>query len=216
MWSVSINRNSESHPFHFEDLLRLQSDTLLRLRPEKKSALLFAELSPVVTLGRRQIHEDSEIARFKNLGIDVVSGERGGNETWHGPGQWVGFVLTPLKSFTGDAMGVRKAVHLILKHALVVSQKFIAEAHIREGVELGIWSSRGKLVSVGIKIENGYITSGFAMNCISSPTAFAQISPCGISDARPDFLLSALPESEREEAFLKLPSLIAEIFSATS
>ena len=216
MWSVSTNRNSESHPFRFEDLLRLQADTLVRLRPKQESALLFAELAPVVTLGRRQLNDESARERFKNLGLELVSGERGGNETWHGPGQWVGFVLTPLQSFTGDAMGVRKAVHLILKHTLSVSQKFVADAHIREGAELGVWSATGKLVSVGIKIENGYITSGFAINCIPSPTAFALISPCGISDARPDFLFRSLPVPEREAAFVKLPSLIAEIFSASA
>ena len=110
-------------------------------------------------------------------------------------------------------MGVRKAVHRILGHALQVAKKYIPEAHCRDGSELGIWSEIGKLVSVGIKINSGYITSGFAINCIPSKEAFLGINPCGILHARPDFLLSKLNESEREAEFVKLPSFIRDTFS---
>jgi lipoyl(octanoyl) transferase len=213
MWSVSINRHSEAQPFRFQDLLALQETTLSKLRTTGGSALLFAELAPVITAGRRQIQDGEARTRLELLGIDFVSGERGGNETWHGPGQWTCFVLTPLEAFTGDAMGVRKAVHRILRHTLTVTKQFLPESHLREGAELGVWSTKGKLVSVGIKINSGYITSGFAMNCIPSALAFSGISPCGIDQALPDFLLREIPQNEREGEFLKLPSLIAEIFS---
>jgi lipoate-protein ligase B len=213
MWSVSINRHSDEHPFHFEDLLRLQEETLKQLRPNAESALLFAELAPVITVGRRQLQDEKERARLEALGVRMVSGERGGNETWHGPGQWVGFVLTPLKTFTGDAMGVRKAVYQILNHTLGVARRYVPEAFLREGADLGVWSSKGKLVSVGIKINQGYITSGFAINCVPNPLAFSGISPCGILNAAPDFILSKIAENEREIEFLKLPKLIHEVFS---
>jgi lipoyl(octanoyl) transferase len=216
MWSVSINRHSEAHPFRFDDLLKLQEEALSEIRPHRESRLLFAELAPVITVGRRQIHNEGERARFEGLGIEFVSGERGGNETWHGPGQWTCFVLTPLDSFTGDPLGVRKAVYRILGHTLELCKKFIPEAHLREGAELGVWSLTGKLVSVGIKINQGYITSGFALNCIPKSESFLGISPCGIADAHPDFLLRFLPEMKQEEEFLKLPRLIQEIFSQHS
>ena len=213
MWSVSINRHSDRAPFRFEDLLKLQEMTLSKIRANGESSLLFAELAPVVTVGRRQLHDSFERDRLNALGVELVSGERGGNETWHGPGQWTCFVLTPLQSFTGDSMGVRKAVHRILDLTLSVVKRYIPEAHLREGPELGIWSDFGKLVSVGIKINSGYITSGFALNCIQKRESFEGISPCGIENARPDFLLRSTLEAEREEAFMKLPSLILETFS---
>jgi len=186
---------------------------LEKLRPERKSALLFGELAPVITVGRRQLQDVSERSRLEALGIDLVSGERGGNETWHGPGQWVGFVLTPLLDFTGDKMGVRKAVYLILKNTLEVVRFYQPEARLKEGAELGIWSEHGKLVSVGIKISQGYVTSGFAINCIPSDAAFMGIFPCGIRDARPDFILGTLPHMRRHEEFMKIPGLIQKVFS---
>lgn len=213
MWSVFINRHSEVHPFHFQDLLNLQDSELAKLRPFSASALLFAEVAPVVTVGRRQLQDSAELLRLEALGVDLVSGERGGNETWHGPGQWIGFVLTPLISFTGDAMGVRKAVYRILGYALEIAKLYEPSAHLREGPELGVWSPRGKLVSVGIKINRGYITSGFSLNCIPSKAAFLGIEPCGIKGAQPDFILGNLNATEREREFLKLPRLIHEEFS---
>jgi lipoate-protein ligase B len=213
MWSVSTNRHSEFHPFHFQDLLNLQDSELVKLRLTTASALLFAEVAPVVTVGRRQLQDPAERLRLESLGIELISGERGGNETWHGPGQWIGFVLTPLLSFTGDAMGVRKAVYRILGYTLEIAKLYEPTAHLREGPELGIWSTRGKLVSVGIKINRGYITSGFSLNCIPSESAFLGINPCGILGAQPDFILANLKATETEREFLKLPRLIQQAFS---
>ena len=152
-------------------------------------------------------------ARFDRLETSVVAGERGGNETWHGPGQWVGFVLTPLQAFTGDSKGVRKAVCQILANVLEVAQLYLPEAHIKSGTDLGIWSLQGKLASVGIKIKNGYCTSGFALNCIQSPHSFLGINPCGIAGSRPDFILRNLKTAEDEASeFAKLPDLLAGSF----
>jgi lipoate-protein ligase B len=102
MWSVSINRN-----LSFARLLEIQEEKLLLLKPNQESMLLFAELKPTITLGSRQVHEHAQFERLdavkllaEQKEIDVIHGERGGNETWHGPGQWVGFVLTPLEKFT--------------------------------------------------------------------------------------------------------------------
>ena len=215
MWSVSINRHRADSPFHFSDLLRLQDEWLERLRPSEGSAILFAELAPTVTLGARQIYEEETRSRFQALGdVEVVPGERGGNETWHGPGQWVGFVLTPLQVFTGDSKGVRKSVYQILSSVERVVKLYVKDVHLEEGNRLGLWSDRGKLVSVGIKIRSGYVTSGFSVNCIQKAESFLGINPCGIAESIPDFLFNhgvspALWESE----FLKIPDLILESFS---
>ena len=195
MWYVYINRSSKEIPFSFENLLALQEKVLKQISPLEESALLFAEMKPTVTLGARQVHDENQSEALVRLrkslseqGVDVVSGERGGKETWHGPGQWVGFVLSPIQKFTGDSKGVRKAVYLILETVLKVVQEVEPKARIEDGLRLGIWSERGKLVSVGIKIKNSYITSGFALNCIPRPESFYGIHPCGLEGAVPDFL----------------------------
>jgi lipoate-protein ligase B len=214
MWSVFINRHTPEHPFHFSDLISLQSEVLERLRPSCGSALLFAELPPTITLGARQAQSgDPRSQMLRTLGLEIVGGERGGNETWHGPGQWVGFVLTPLLEFTGDSKGVRKAVHLILEKVLPVARQFCPEAKIEEGPRLGIWSESGKLCSVGIKIREGYTSSGFALNCVPSSIAFLGMDPCGISGARPDFLFRGFSDAEWVDVnFRKIPDLLHASF----
>jgi lipoyl(octanoyl) transferase len=215
MWSVFTKRHTPEHAFRFSDLISLQSEVLEQVRPSLGSALIFAELPPTITLGARQIlSEDPRISLLRGLDVEVVSGERGGNETWHGPGQWVGFVLTPLLEFTGDSKGVRKAVEGILERVLPVARQYCPEAQIEEGARLGIWSRSGKLCSIGIKIRQGYTSSGFALNCVPSPSAFLGMDPCGISGARPDFLFRDLPDERlRESNFIKIPEQILASFT---
>jgi len=214
MWSVFINRHSPEHPFRFEDLISLQDGVLEQLRPVRGCALLFAELPSTITLGARQLHSGSpRVDAIRSREVSVVSGERGGNETWHGPGQWVGFVLAPLLEFTGDSKGVRRAVHLILESVLPVAKLYLPESRIEEGSRLGIWSDAGKLCSVGIKVRDGYTSSGFALNCIPHPDAFAGLDPCGIEGARPDFLFRDLGDGVRRALeFEKIPELLLESF----
>ncbi len=214
MWSVYIDRHSPEHPFRFSDLLKLQDEVLESLRPNRGSAILFAELAPTLTLGARQIHlGDERTAYLRTLPIEVVAGERGGNETWHGPGQWVGFVLTPLLEFAGHERGVRVAVMKMLALLEPVARIYLPEAAIEDGARLGIWSPRGKVASIGIKIRDGYTSSGFAINCVPNPAAFLGIDPCGIASARPDFLFSDSVSPEKwEQEFLRIPNLIQESF----
>ncbi len=214
-WETTIERG-----ISFARLLEIQEEGLTRLQPEKGSLLILAELKSTITLGSRQIHENAQIAhldRMKELaareGVDVYHGERGGNETWHGPGQWVGFVVTPLEKFTGDPRGVRKAVCGILKRVHRVVKEYEPTAVVEEDDRMGIWSKRGKIVSVGIKIRGGYITSGFALNCFPHPTSFLGINPCGIAGAAPDFILSRnFPRDQWEQEFIKIPEKLIQSF----
>lgn len=219
MWSVCINRN-----ITFAQLLEIQEEKLLLLKPNLESMLLFAELKPTITLGSRQVHEHAQFERLdeaKRLaqqeGIDVIHGERGGNETWHGPGQWVGFVITPLEKFTGDPKGVRKAVCGILANVKEVVKHYVQDAVTEEGDRMGIWSSQGKLVSVGIKIKGGYITSGFALNCYPTEHSFKGINPCGIAGAAPDFIFAGRRSKEKWAAeFETIPGKLLESFSKSN
>ena len=154
---------------------------------------------------------DALRTRLAAKGVDLTAGERGGKETWHGPGQWVGFVLTPLEEFTGEPRAVRKAVYQILDRVLSVVHQYQPDARIEDGDRLGIWSKRGKLASIGIKIRSGYITSGFALNCYRTPLSFYGIDPCGLSGAQPDFLFgSSIANPELE--FQSLPAKLAQSF----
>lgn len=223
MWSVYIRRSTPEHSFSFADLLALQDEVLaeLKTRPaHQQHAILFAEVNPVVTLGARQVHDETQRAHLdalsgllKSHGIELHSGERGGKETWHGPGQWIGFVLTPLLDFTGEARGVRKAVYRILDSVKKTVNLFEPQAKIENDDRLGIWSERGKLVSIGIKIKDGFITSGFSINCLPHATSFFGIDPCGLSNAQADFLFkNRVSEAFFEQEFSRLPGRLISFF----
>jgi hypothetical protein len=88
MWCVYINRTSPEAPFSFSDLLNLQEKVLAECLPEQKSAMLFAEVSPTVTLGARQLLDETQRESIDQLkssltaaGVSVVAGARGGKET---------------------------------------------------------------------------------------------------------------------------------------
>jgi lipoyl(octanoyl) transferase len=101
----------------------------------------------------------------------------------------------------------------MLKLVEPVAKLYLPEAAIEDGARLGIWSAQGKVASIGIKIRDGYTSSGFAINCVPNPAAFLGIDPCGIASARPGFLFrdSISPENLEKE-FLKIPRLIQESF----
>lgn len=207
MWSVCINRHSKESPFTFQDLIDLQDRVLERAEP----TLIFAELAPTVTLGNRQDPEAFESLRRQ--GIDVVRGHRGGLETWHGPGQWVGFVVTPIERLAGDSRGVRKAVHAILGAVQGVVRDFEPKSRVEEGDRLGVWSDAGKLVSIGIRVKNGWVTSGFALNVIPQLESFLGIQPCGLQDAAPDFLFkNRLNQADWSKSFENLPARLTRQF----
>ena len=218
-WETTIERG-----ISFARLLEIQEDGLTRLQPVQGSLLIMAELKPTITLGSRQIHENAQFSHLNQVkelavreDIDIVHGERGGNETWHGPGQWVGFVVTPLEKFTGDPRGVRKAVCGILKRVHQVVKEYEPTAVVEEDDRMGIWSKRGKIVSVGIKIRGGYITSGFALNCFPHQKSFMGINPCGIEGASADFIFPRnMPREQWEAEFQKIPAKILAAFEQDS
>jgi lipoate-protein ligase B len=150
-------------------------------------ALLFSELAPIITLGRR-----TDLARDlpqgeAGLSAPVLEVKRGGLATWHGPGQWVAFAVDRLEVLCGDPRGVRKAVQGLLEAACETALLYEPEAQIRWDAETGVWSPRGKLASVGVHIRQGVLLHGLALNVVRTPASFAGIRLCGL-DAAPDFL----------------------------
>lgn len=216
MWSVFIKRTEKFAPYTFSDLLKDQEEwfsTRENWFPSKgHGVLLLSELDPVITLGTRQLNDTQ---KFEGLSIKWAPGDRGGNETWHGLGQWVGFVITPLEQFTGDSKGVRKSVYKILNLLLPLVQEYLPDAKILEGEELGIWTPRGKVVSVGIKVRRGWMNSGFSVNVFATPESFLGINPCGVKGAAPDYLLSAVRDFESQQSgFIQVGEKISKIFES--
>jgi lipoate-protein ligase B len=161
--------------------------------------LLFSELAPVITRGRRTPTSDILSRLPGQTPVPVVEVERGGLATYHGPGQWVVFAVDRLERLVGDSRGVRKMVEALLASALEVGQAYRRTVWQGEGAELGAWSERGKFAAVGIQVRGGVVLHGLAVNGVRTAESFEGLRPCGL-DRAVDFLLEEASEAE----FLRL------------
>ena len=141
-------------------------------------------------------------------GIDLVTVDRGGFATYHGPGQWLVFPVVSLETWTGDPRGVRRAVEMLLEIAQRVGRIHHPDfggPEIRWGKDQGVWTRRGKFAAVGIHVQAGVILHGLSINGYRTRTSFRGLRPCGL-DEPVDFLLNEGEASESK--FLELGRII--------
>ncbi|MDR3608622.1 MAG: hypothetical protein P4M08_14765 [Oligoflexia bacterium] len=205
---IHVKRHTPDSPWTYALLDRFQREIAARVRAGGAGALILSELAPVITLGKRSHagakSEDLLVSRsfLASQGVEVLQTDRGGLATYHGPGQWVLFVVDSLERLTGDSRGVRSAVESLMNIALTVGLEYDSTASIREGAETGVWTSRGKFASVGVHIQDRVLLHGLSVNGFRTPTSFLGIRPCGL-DAHMDFLLRSEGKAN-SEAFLEL------------
>lgn len=212
--SVDPSTERSTEPWTYSKLDEFQRQIALRVLAGGRGALICSEVSPVVTLGKRACAEDLLLPEeiLKKKGVELYRCDRGGRATYHGPGQWVIFLVDTLERLTGDSRGVRKAVDFLTELALDLCHVYDPEAQIHTGDRLGIWSRRGaKLASIGVQVKDRVLLHGIAINYFRTPESFFGIKPCGL-DAQPDFLfeLGELGTEEALEAFKKVPTMVSE------
>ena len=162
--------------------LALQSDLVCRRRAgDIPDQLLLLQHPHVITLGTAssRAHIVADQSRLQELGIDLVDVGRGGDVTYHGPGQLVGY---PILDLEPD----RKDVHRYLRDLESVLVHTLGEMGIQgEPVPdlTGVWVDGRKIAAIGVRISSGWITShGFALNVSNDLSFFETIVPCGIQD----------------------------------
>jgi lipoyl(octanoyl) transferase len=208
---VEVRRHSIESPWTYELLDAYQRKLaeeleIASLDEGAPGRILISELAPVITLGRRECSQDLILPENELIsrGISIFQTDRGGRATYHGPGQWVLFVVDRLDRMTGDRRGVRRAVEGLLETSRVVGERFLgSQVHFKDGAETGIWTAQGKLASVGVHIRHGVLLHGLALNGYRTPQSFLGLRPCGL-EAQVDFLLSEPNEAE----FQKIPELL--------
>lgn len=144
-----------------------------------KSALILCQHYPVVTLGRQALKENIRACEYelKNMGIDVYKIERGGDVTYHGPGQVVAYPVFNLNWF-------KKDIHLFLRQLEEVIIDFLSDFGIRglryKGLT-GVWVDGKKIASIGIAIRNWITFHGLSINIKKGDLEnFGLIRPCGM------------------------------------
>ena len=140
--------------------------------------LLLLEHPPVITLGRGTKDASLPIdpAALKRRGIDVYEIERGGDVTYHGPGQLVGYPIIDLQQHKPDLHWYLRQLEATLIGALA---RFAIAAERREGYT-GVWTSGRKIASIGIHVRQWVTWHGFALNVTTDLSPFELIVPCGI------------------------------------
>lgn len=142
--------------------------------------LLLLEHPPVYTLGRRgrAEHVLADAAEIAAAGAQVLWVDRGGDATFHGPGQLVGYPILDLRAWRTDTHAYVRALEAVLI-AVLADYGVVGE---RDPGYTGVWVNGAKIAAIGVRIA-GWVTShGFALNVSTDLSAFARIVPCGIPD----------------------------------
>jgi lipoyl(octanoyl) transferase len=158
--------------------------SLVGLRKEGKIAdtLLLLEHPPVITLGRNAERGNvlaSEEA-LQQRGVALFECDRGGDVTYHGPGQLVGYPIFDLRGFE-PRLGAVAFVRRVEEALIRACADFGIEAE-RVAGRTGVWTRGGKMAAIGVHISRGVTSHGFALNVSTDLDAFQLIVPCGISD----------------------------------
>jgi len=141
--------------------------------------IFLVEHPSVFTLGKRGGQEHLSVARefLSTKGIDVVQTDRGGNITYHGPGQ---AVMYPIVDLEKNKISVKDFVHGLEEIMKRTAADFGIDAD-RDERNHGIWVKNSKIGSVGISIRKGISFHGLAMNINPDLEPFSWINPCGLT-----------------------------------
>ena len=161
--------------------------------------LLFVEHPPTYTLGRggRREHLLISEEELSRLGASLVETDRGGDITYHGPGQIVGYPIVDLKQIEPDVHQYLRRLEEILIRTLV---DFGLATHRSRGFT-GVWHRQGKIAAMGVRISRWVTCHGFALNVSTELRYFNHIVPCGIVDRRVTSM----------EAILRKPVLLSSV-----
>jgi lipoyl(octanoyl) transferase len=165
----------------YKRALDLQISTLQsKINKTVEDTIFFVEHPGVYTLGKRGGEENLSVSKeFLNLkNIELVQTDRGGNITYHGPGQ---AVMYPIIDLDKNKIGVKDFVHGLEEIMKLTAHDFGVDAS-RNVKNHGIWVGNSKIGSVGISIKKGISFHGLALNIYPDLEPFSWINPCGLSN----------------------------------
>ncbi len=166
----------------YGEALSLQKDLLVKRQHEEiKDTLILLEHPPVITKGKRTAEGDVLLPEktLKEQGIGVFEIDRGGEATYHGPGQIVGYLIFNLYE-------KQRQLKQFVSNVEEVFIRLLQETYgITAGRDLkhrGVWVDDNKITAIGISIHHAVTMHGFAFNVNTNLDHFNWIIPCGITD----------------------------------
>jgi lipoyl(octanoyl) transferase len=165
----------------FKTAFKLQEEIVADRKADKvPDTLIMVEHNPVYTLGRNT--DPAYILQSRETlaerGIDLVQTTRGGQVTYHGPGQLVGY---PVISLSAQNKGVLWYVEHLEKLLIELLKKFDIESYA-DKKDRGVWVDGNKIAALGVRVTRHITMHGFALNVRVNLDDYSGIIPCGITD----------------------------------
>ena len=191
----------------YPEALELQASLVeRRRRGEIPDTLRLLEHPHVITLGSAggRGHILLSPGELATRGVEVHEAGRGGDVTYHGPGQLVGYPIVDLKPDRQDLHAYLRS----LEHVLIGALRVFGVEGARDESATGVWARGAKVAAIGIRVSSGWITShGFAVNANTDLSYFDAIVPCGLH-GRPVTSLTRLLRREITPARVA-PAIVA-------
>ena len=194
----------------YADALAIQQELVeKRKRGLIPDQLLFVEHPHVITQGRNG-HAENLLAgedALRSAGIEYFPTNRGGDITYHGPGQIVGYPILDLREWKRDVVAYVRAIEQVIIDALadfdIAGQRLLGCT--------GVWVDGRKVAAIGVHISRWVTSHGFALNHTTDLRYFQYIVPCGLT--KPVTSMSALgSDSSREQVIAALSSAFTKQF----
>jgi lipoate-protein ligase B len=149
-----------------------------RLSNKAPDRLIILEHAPVITLGVRAKKEHLLFSEesLRARGIELHDTPRGGDITYHGPGQ---LILYPIMKLSGDDADAHAFVGKLEEIAIRTAEAFAVKAFRRKG-KTGVWTDQGKLAAIGVRFKKWVSSHGMSFNVDVDLNGFSTIIPCGL------------------------------------
>ncbi len=185
-----------------------------RVNEEIPDVLLLLEHPPTLTIGRSGSMENVLVSKEKlaDEGIALFFIERGGDVTFHGPGQLVGY---PIMDLSHRGKDVHRYVH-DLEEILIRTLKDFSIDASRDESHAGVWVENEEIAAIGLSVQKWVSMHGFALNVNPNLEHFSYINPCGFPDRRATSISRLLgQEVPMDEVTDRLLAHFSEVFDIT-
>jgi lipoate-protein ligase B len=192
---------------------KLQTDLLnRRVNGAIGDTLLLLEHPPTITIGKSGKAENILVSRteLRERGISLFFIDRGGDVTYHGPGQLVGYPIIDLKSRGKD---LHQYVH-DLEEVIIRALSDFGIAGTRDDSHRGVWVGGREMAAIGLRVRKWVTIHGFALNVNTDLEPFSLINPCGFRDREATSMAAVLAQEIEVPAVTeKILARFSEVFS---
>jgi len=198
----------------YEEALDLQK-RLVKMRSQNtiNDTLILLEHPPVFTITRKNTLKNilASPDELKEKGISICKTNRGGDITYHGPGQLVGYPIMDLKKHGKD---LHKYIRSIEEMIIKLLMDYGISSH-RDKTHPGVWVGEEKIAAIGISVKSNWITMhGFSLNINPNMNHYSLLIPCGIRDKEVTSLSKVLRKSiSQKEVRQKLIQHYGKVFN---